>query len=841
MNKTLRKLAMSIIMLVAFHGMRYPLYGQTSCPIDATIEADGPLEFCDGGTVTLTAYPSGYCYEWSTGQTTQSITVPESGTYTVTVSTCDGAGSSDYEIVAGGFRTQTQGGWGSKPNGGNPGAYLHDHFDGAFPAGIVIGCDFTITLTSADEVTDFLPQGSTPNALDQNYLDPGDDNITVLAGQVMALALSVGFDNTYADFGSSDTNLGDLIISSGTFEGWTVNELLAEGNKILGGCASIYTPSTINDALSSVNENFVDGTSAGSYLECPPGESDCSDTASVTVTEYEVLVVTIDPASPVNICEGDSVTLCASPSGPGYSYTWKDISSEETLGNEQCLTVYEAGAYYVRIFNEFGCHSECTPTDVIVNPVPECSITPDGPTEFCEGGSVTLTAPAGYIYMWSTGETTQSITVSESGTYSVIISTEAGCSSECSIEVIVHEIPVVTIEPASPVNICEGDSVTLCAYPAGPGYTYTWKNITTEETLSNEQCLTVYESGAYYVRIFNEFGCHSECTPTDVIVNPVPECSITPDGPTEFCEGGSVTLTAPAGYIYLWSTGETTQSITVSAAGNYSVTISTEAGCSSTCSIDVTTNPGPDASVSASDTEVCQGKKVTLTANAGLGYSYQWYKDGVLIPGATGLSYSTKLGGSYTVEVTSEGGCSTMSASVTITVLPAPHIKLFTPDGKDLCPAGEVSLQIVTAPGSTFQWYFNGSPIPGATSSTYTATEAGFYYAMVTNAEGCKKKCKGVSVVNTCRMQGVPEGNSTLEVYPNPSFGVINLSIVLDDHTNGTIELHNMNGEMVYFEIIKDETHTVSRDFDLSTYPKGIYFATILTDTQMITKKIILQ
>jgi hypothetical protein len=146
---------------------------------------------------------------------------------------------------------------------------LHANFAGAFPAGLQVGCNFTITLTSAQAVTDFLPQGGPPSALTQNYVDPGSGNISVLAGQVTALALSVGFDAFDPNFGVSAFPLADLELASGTFAGWTVAEVLAEGEAILGGCASQYTASQINDALSTINQNFVDGTTDNGDLVCP--------------------------------------------------------------------------------------------------------------------------------------------------------------------------------------------------------------------------------------------------------------------------------------------------------------------------------------------------------------------------------------------------------------------------------------------------------------------------------------------------------------------------------------------------------------------------------------------
>ena len=101
-----------------------------------------------------------------------------------------------------------------------------------------------------------------------NLVDPtGTSN--VLTGQLVALTLSVNFDRCDPNFGSSSTDLGDLVISSGTFQGWTVSQLVSEANTVYGGCPSPYSAAQINNALASINQNFVDGTMAGTFLECP--------------------------------------------------------------------------------------------------------------------------------------------------------------------------------------------------------------------------------------------------------------------------------------------------------------------------------------------------------------------------------------------------------------------------------------------------------------------------------------------------------------------------------------------------------------------------------------------
>lgn len=170
------------------------------------------------------------------------------------------------------LRTQTPGGWGAPPSGDNPGAYLHANFGDAFPAGLVVGCDYTITLTSAQAVTNFLPQGGTPSSLTQDYLNPinsvksANNPKNVLAGHVVALTLSVTFDGWDEDFGESSTNLDDAVVTEGDFAGWTVAQVLAEAEKVLGGCDSEYSASALTEVLSAINESFVDGTTDTGFL-----------------------------------------------------------------------------------------------------------------------------------------------------------------------------------------------------------------------------------------------------------------------------------------------------------------------------------------------------------------------------------------------------------------------------------------------------------------------------------------------------------------------------------------------------------------------------------------------
>ena len=184
-------------------------------------------------------------------------------------------------------------------------------------------------------------------------------------------------------------------------------------------------------------------------------------------------------------------------------------------------------------------------------------ITAGGPTTFCEGGSVALTSGSGTSYLWSTGETSSSINVGTSGSYTVQVTNANGCQSAQSAATIVtvNALPATpAITATGPTTFCAGGSVTL---NSSPGITYLWS------TAETSPSITVPSSGSYTVQVTDANGCQSApSVPVIVTENTLPATPIiSTGGPTTFCEGGSVILTSTPGTIYLWSTGESTSGI----------------------------------------------------------------------------------------------------------------------------------------------------------------------------------------------------------------------------------------------------------------------------------------
>ena len=129
--------------------------------------------------------------------------------------------------------------------------------------------------------------------------------------------------------------------------------------------------------------------------------------------------------------------------------------------------------------------------------------------------------------------------------------------------------------------------------------------------------------------------------------------TITIDGPTEFCEGGSVVLTASEGVSYMWWNSETTQSITVTNSGMYAVIITDSCGVATSEPVEITVFPAPAVP------EITQFDSL-LTSSAAEGN--QWFFEGEIIVGANGQDLVATLIGAYSVEVTNLDGC-TSSAS----------------------------------------------------------------------------------------------------------------------------------------------------------------------------------
>ncbi|HJQ38544.1 MAG TPA: hypothetical protein VKB93_15505, partial [Thermoanaerobaculia bacterium] len=315
----------------------------------------------------------------------------------------------------------------------------------------------------------------------------------------------------------------------------------------------------------------IDVTASGNYTVTTTNANGCATTsAPAAVTVHDAVGVAW--VNIPQICHGVETPAQTQAFRNGLyvedvTYNWTISGGTITSNNGKNITFVSTEpsvTLSVTVTDANGCSASKSRTEAVPAQV-TASITPSGPTTFCEGGSVTLTANDGYsYYAWSTGEFGSSITVSEAGEYRVTVSDPNGCSVTSEpVTVTVNAVPeATTITPSGATTFCEGGSVTLTA-PASASYL--WSNGATT------QSIVVTATGTFDVTVTNASGCSSAKSPAvAVTVNPNPATpAISASGPTTFCQGGSVTLTAPASASYLWSNGATTQSIVVTATGNF--------------------------------------------------------------------------------------------------------------------------------------------------------------------------------------------------------------------------------------------------------------------------------
>lgn len=352
------------------------------------------------------------------------------------------------------------------------------------------------------------------------------------------------------------------------------------------------------------------------------------------------------------------------------------------------------------------------------------TVTQSGPTNFCQGGTVTLTASTGSTYAWSSGQTSQSITVNASGNYTVTVGNGSGCNAvSAPIAVTVLNKPSALIAASGATTLCSGQSVAL---NASSGVSYLWSNGSTTQQIN------VNTAGSYAVTVTGANGCTATSTNQSVTVNALPTAQVTASGSTTLCQGSSVTLTATGGSSYLWSNGSTASSITVNAIGNYNATVTNSNNCtaaSTAISVQVSANPTVIITESGS-TSFCQGGSVTLTATGGT--TYQWST------GETGTAITATSTGNYSVVAANSNGCTTASSLTQVTAWanPSPTI---TVNGTTTLNSGQ-STSLSASAGANYLWLPNGE-----TTATINVNTAGNYSVQITDNTGCS----GTSAITT--------------------------------------------------------------------------------------------
>lgn len=737
---------------------------------------------CSGGingsaTVNATGGSGNYTYSWApSGGNAATASGLSAGTYTCTIT--DGSGCTTTQTVtitaptaltSSASQTNVNCATGNDgtatvvPSGGSgPYSYSWAPSGGnSATANALIAGTYTCTITDANGCTatqSFLL--TEPDPLDVTSLQSAVSCNGGADGQASVIVSGGAGGYTYLWNPSGATTTTATGLTSGSYtcvitdaNGCTLVEVVPVNQPTALNATSTSAPAScaISDGTASVN--VTGGTPAFTYSWAPfggnsstannlaAGSYTCTitDANGCTLTEVVVVTTTIIPPvativsnGPTSFCQNDSLLLTAS-GGSGFSWS--------TGATTSTISVTVGGTYTVIVSNN--CGNDTTSITVTTIPNPVAVLNASGPTTFCVGDSVTLTAAGGTSYAWSTGATTSSIVVSSSGTYSVIVSD--ACGSDTAFQVVTTTpAPTAAILASGPTTFCTGNNVTLTATGGG---NYLWS------TGATTAAIVVIASGNYSVVVSNT--CGSDTSVQAITVLPLPVATISASGPLSFCVGGNVTLTAGVGGPYLWSTGSTASSIVATTAGVYSVAVSNTCGVDS-AQVTVSIIPPPVATLTASGpTTICAGNNVTLTASGGT--TYAWSN------GATTSAITVNTAGTFSVIVSN--ACGNDTAQQVVNILPLPVAAV---SGNTIICPGETSL-LSASGGTSYVWS------TGATTGSISAT-GGTYFVIAINACGSDT---AQIIVQPSIVQA--------SFSPSPDSGLVPLPVTFNDaSTNAT-------------------------------------------------------
>ncbi len=438
-----------------------------------------------------------------------------------------------------------------------------------------------------------------------------------------------------------------------------------------------------------------------------------------TITVVPVTTPIIAATNSV-ICAGETVILSTSGGG---TYLWSDGQTTASI------SVNTPGTYTVEVTDLNGCTSTSAPITITLNNTTTPLVSAGGSSIICPPASVTLQSTPANSYLWSNGQTTQSIVVLTPGVYDVQIVDLNGCNASSGTFLVSELIAQITASGSS--TICQGDAIVLSANTPylDPTATFVWSLNGTTIPGATSSTYSATQTGSYTVAVSNGI-CNQVSAAVQITVFEATISST--NNATTFCPGSTLTLTSSVGTSYQWTLngtnipGATNQTYDVTQAGTYAVSIS-DGTCNATSTNFVVTEIVPTVTSTGGVNTLCPGSSLTLTSSVGV--SYQWQLNGTAIAGAINQSYDVTIGGSYTV-IVNDGVCTSTSVAFVVTEI----VPTITSAGgtNQLCPGS--TLTLTSSVGISYQWQLNGTNIAGATNQTFDVTQGGSYTVVVTDA-----------------------------------------------------------------------------------------------------------
>lgn len=741
--------------------------------LTSTISPAGNLQICPGSSVTLNGNVNG---TWNTGSTSPFLVVSAPGFYQV--SNANACGQTLSNIV----RVDTI----PTPvipaiTFGTPGPYYNPVLTqsvcpgdsaklfGNYPGGV----------WSSGETSPFIyVKDQTPR-----YITVNNGCMTVLSATAQ-----LGF---FASPVPSVTAIGSRTICAGDSI-----RLVASG-----GGTSTYSWYRDNGITNSYvgSGNYYYAKQSGNYYirQTPYCGPVYSQSVHVDASGTALGPALITALGSTVTCQGTGVVLQSNYA----SCTWN------TGATTQTILATGAGPYTVTNFNS--CSSVTSaPFSLSVTPLPPVSYTEANTTVCFTTGTYTLStaSPSGGYYSGNgvSGNTFNPV-LAGAGTHTVAYNypdPATGCIGKAIQQIAVEGDPVVTAAPST--VICQGSSTVL--FQDSP--TGIW-NSTGQATMF----LVVTQPGTYYVSKTNGCGVAVGSNTLQVVSKPSPTVSIS--GNTTICAGQITTLAGSGAVSYTWTPGSISGLITVSPTNNttYTLTGIGANGCYGYAVETVTVYALP--AIVSTNTSVCLGSQVSLTATGAATYTWSTAQTGASIV------VSPTINTLYQVTGTDSHSCvNTTTAAVTVHPLPA--VPVISLNGNILS----------SSPALSYQWYLNGGILAGATSRTYAPVQNGNYTVEIKDANGCT----ALSVILTVLDTGLDNysGNAGISLFPNPNSGRFTLH--LPPHESLQIRIANLLGQTVL-----TMTSSALREHVLELPENGVYLVEISGKGRSYTQKLVVQ
>jgi hypothetical protein len=491
----------------------------------------------------------------------------------------------------------------------------------------------------------------------------------------------------------------------------------------VNGATPAYTYAWSNGATSS----NPTGLYAQLYYVTITDAAGCTATDSANITQPVGIAIT--PAVTDASCGGanGSINITVQYGNPAYSYLWSDASTSQNR------TGLVPGTYGLTVTDALGC------TAAISNQVNELpgnmTINYSSTAPSCGGGSngsINITSIIGstgpYTYSWNNGNTNQSISGLDTGTYSVTVTSGTSCTASTTISLAPTANLGIVLHPVAASCYAEANGGVTTNVSGGVSpYTYNWGSGITTKDLSGAL------AGTYIITVTDHRGCQDTASAT---VTQPQQMITTTTATAPTCAGGltgSISSSTTGGttpYTYWWGLGVNTQNRTNVGGGNYNITVTDAQGCTSSATASV-----PDyipLTLTPSNTNnVCHGGSTgtasVSVSNGWSAYTYLWNN------GSTTQGISLLAAAVYTVTVTDTHAC-TATASATVTQ-PFFAITINSTITNENCFGGNTGsiLLNVTNGQAPYSYSWNN----GATSSTVTSLKAGNFGVTITDNSGC--------------------------------------------------------------------------------------------------------